>query len=298
MTDVRTSDAFSTTASTSQELKDELVGQMIYRSGSGVMVMYHVKDNGMPDPESGVPLPTICGGYAYVSGGVQAIDFIRIDMREDGSFAIKSEAMNYDMNRHSWSGMQNAYNYVTGSNVYGFEHPMPGLCLTGDSGSPSWIWDEASKSYQYFGAMASGESCAGAIIGSGTDWMPKVLEKYNVNVALGTGGDHTVTFGAVRDLGEEYDFSGLDNNGNTLTVRRKMGSLTYTDSKEENATTDFCGVLSGVNTWNNLANRKDLDNWFNYGGDYLNSGRNVSETSGKIDQGELLQTNNYGGPRN
>lgn len=290
VTDVRTSDAFSTTASTSQELKDELVGQMIYRSGSGVMAMYHVKDNGMPDPESGVPLPTICGGYAYVSGGVQAIDFIRIDTREDGSFAIKSEAMNYDMDRHSWSGMQNTYNYVTGSNVYGFEHPMPGLCLTGDSGSPSWIWDEATGSYQYFGAMASGESCAGAIIGSGTDWMPKVLEKYNVNIALGTGGDHRVTFGAVNVLGDE--FSGLDNNGDTLTIRKKMGSLSYTGSNGQAETTAFCGVQSGVNTWNNLANLKDLDNWFSYGEGYLNSGRNVSEASGKIDQGELLQTNN------
>lgn len=285
VTDVRTEDAFSTTGS-----PQELEGKMIYRSGSGVMVMYHVKENGMPDPESGVPLPTICGGYTYVSGGVQAIDFIRIDEQEDGSFAAKSEAMNYNRERHSWSGMQNTYDYVTGSNVYGFEHPMPGLCLTGDSGSPSWIWDEASSSYKYFGAMASGESCAGAIIGSGTDWMPKILEKYNVNATLGKGGDHTVTFHAVDALGEE--FSGLDNSGNTLTIQKKMGSLTYTDSDGQAAKTDFCGVQSGVNTWNDLANRKDLDNWFNYGGGYLNSGRNVSADSGMIDQGELLQTNN------
>ncbi len=264
VTDARTSDVYNDMSM----LGKPLTGELLYRAGSGTMFMAEVDADGMAD--SGAA-PSIRGAYDYVTGGLTTIDaWNQRETQEGGDF-------NYSV-YHTVN--DNIYAYITGTQASGQVNPLPYIGKGGDSGSPSWVWNEAAGQYQYISALQSGGGNFSQDIGAWY-WELEKMESFNKNIALGS--DSVIHLTGVTALGDTITGNA---NGTTLTVQQHLGSITTGGE-----TTQFAGVQSGVNTWLNLNDIKDNLNWYNYGNEKLNANGDINRANeGKIVYGELMHT--------
>lgn len=262
VTDVRTSDVYNDT----EMLGQALTGQFLYRAGSGTMKMAEVDENGMANAGSAAGL---AGAYSYVTGGLVTIDsWGQRETQEGGDF-------NYSVN-HTVSS--DIYGYITGEQASGQVNPLPYVSLAGDSGSPSWVWNDKTGTYQYISALQSGGGTYSQDRGAWA-WTLEKMESFNKRVALGE--DTLIRLTAANTLGDTISGNA---NGTTLTVQQHLGSINYGEE-----TIRFAG--NSLNTWLSLNDIKDELNWYNYGNEMLNANGNVAvQDDSKITYGELMHT--------
>lgn len=213
-----------------------LVGQQVYRSGSGTMGVYN----------HSMQQTGLTAGYRYITGGVETL--------------TGETHYNADAFRTSVSDSNFSASGITAAK------PLPFVSLGGDSGSPAYIWNEETNQYEFLACLQSGDSFRFSQFNGNCAWTSKIVDNYNVAVDCGSalgGADHTVYVNAVtRDGGEVIQ-------GNTASTRPWHGSVTDAAGNE---LADFIGLRSGSNTWKSLNNVMNSNNWYAYGDGYLNAG--------------------------
>ncbi len=180
------------------------------------------------------------------------------------------------------SQLISAYNYVIGGIVSGAagyagttgfysqeyfdagginaSDPLTWVSRPGDSGSPLYVWDDASGTYQYIGSnrgeILSGQVGSAFVVDTTFD-KQVVEERYTKRVNMGAVSE--VYLNAVSTQGETV----TDNWGRSTT--KWLGTVTG----EGMETVSFVGLKSGLNTWSDLSGLKDTQNWYTYGESYV-----------------------------
>lgn len=211
-----------------------LVGQQIYRSGSGTMGVYN----------HSMQQTSLKAAYNYITGGVETL--------------TGETHYNADAFRTSVSDSNFSASGITAAK------PLPFVVLGGDSGSPGYIWNEETNRYEFLASAQSGDSFRFSQFNGNCAWTSKIVDSYNVAVDCGSvqGDDHTVYINAVtRDGGQVIQ-------GDTASTRPWHGSVT---DAAGNVLADFIGLRSGSNTWKSLNNVMNSNNWYSYGDGYLNA---------------------------
>lgn len=138
--------------------------------------------------------------------------------------------------------------------------PLTWVSRPGDSGSPLYVWDDASGTYQYIGSnrgeMLSGQVGSAFVTNTAFD-KQVVEERYTKRVNMGTVG--TVYLNAVNTQGETV----TDDKGYSTT--KWLGTVTGAGME----TVSFVGLQSGLNTWSDLSGLKDTQNWYAYNQSYV-----------------------------
>ncbi len=231
VTDVTGSTVYgSTTGDYSAITERKLVGQLLYRAGSGTQ---YIRDyNGV--------MTRVCGGYAYITGGVQVITGVNNINPADGAFS-------------TWTGLVNP-----GPSGVSDSAPLPFFGKPGDSGSPTWVWNDATGQYEYLNAVQSGGL---ALQSRGScEWTVKTMQMYDKEVDLASALENTVYINATARTDEVIQDTIRSTNLWRGTVTNASGEVLQ----------DFVGVKDGMYTWKNLAPLKDTNNWYSYGGSYMN----------------------------
>ena len=229
------------------DIFSRLLGQMEYRSGSGTKSLWDLDGyrTGMG------------GAYSYATGGVRIITG---GQNNNPTYGFFTTVGNMD---YSEAGISES-------------SPLPFAPDGGDSGSPVWIWDDASQSYLYMDAYQSifgdGERSANARGAINYTW--DSLERFDQDVAVNGStvhirgvvardGDEVVTENIVRDGQVHHTYSTTLHKGQVVDA-------------QGNVITDYVGVKGDgdeyINTWLNLAPEKDKATWFAYDNKYYNVG--------------------------
>ncbi len=126
ITDVQTATLYS---GTSEDLmKNHMkVGELLYRAGSGIMHLYDTATN---------TTTSLTGANVYVTGGIDKVD----RWVENGSEVTLIT--------------NPAYN---GTEPKPSDEPLPFGINAGDSGSPTFIYNTATKQYEFIAAASNGE---------------------------------------------------------------------------------------------------------------------------------------------
>ena len=250
ITDV-TSNALYSGISAETSLEDEtriiegLEGQKLYHAGGGKMTMY-VPDDKNPTAEF------MSSAYAYITGSV---DTITNAVMRGGYTESSANSVIIDANM---------------SNGATEADPLPFGSRGGDSGSPTFVWNETTKQYEYIAAIQSGVNDAYNPTGAwsqargAVSWTHKTLSQFDKVVDMSTEGS-TVYLNAINNkAGDAY----TDAAGNTATVY--SGNVTKTNADGESETiVSYNGIQTGNHTWKSLLGLKDTDNWYANSG-YLN----------------------------
>ena len=224
-TDVVGSQVFSGTLAPGTDIQ-------YYRAGAGTM---KVADH------SGATTG-IAGAYAYASGSINTGVYGNLDA--NGNFNVFHYA--------NWTpeGVNDA-------------SPLPYSLASGDSGSPAWIWNDATGQFEYLAAGQSGTDSFSHLRGN-TRYTLETMASFDKKIALSADASETIyvnaVTGTVDAIADRETSSTLSTTDNLAT-----GTVTFGD-----ASVEFKGVRSGTHTWKNLSAEKDKDNWFNYGDAYLN----------------------------
>ncbi len=228
-----------------------LAGELLYRSGSGHM--YKTSEDGSRN--------WCANPYTYITGGIDTI----------GSLAVNSSDGSYSVN---------TYFTYTGDEV-GKSEPLPYKADQGDSGSPSWVWNENTQQYEYIAALQSGNEYNYSQFRGNCEWTNETMASFDVGVTMGSG--NAVYLNAITGVGESLSDSGV---GASTTLR--YGLVTDADGNE---LARYNGVQSGTHTWKNLAALKDTSNWYNYGDEYLNATKE-SSASASLTWADLFHNDN------
>ena len=227
-----------------------LAGTMEYRSGAGRMSLWSLDGTNT----------LLQAAYIYAIGGMRLIDKSGVNNSEEGFFTTTT-TMDYSAQGISESD------------------PLPFAPASGDSGSPVWIWDEDSHSYVYLNAyqsifQAPGGGARSANARGAIDYTWKVLDKFNKEVTV-SGSTVHITGVAVRD-DDQVVTEGIIVDGrvdHTYTAKLHKGSVL---DAQGNTLQQFVGVRGDggkyINTWLNLSEVKNTDNWFAYDNKYYNVG--------------------------
>ena len=261
ITDVETATLFS---GSSAEMREYAMGQLLYHAGAGTMQMY--------DAATGT-VSGMTGAYAYIIGGIDTVDRVATGGK-DGEGDIV----------HTQFEMEGYYSISS-------SQPMPFAGLSGDSGSPIFIYNEKTQQYEYVGAVAYiggyGTSTWGAV-----SYVDKVLDSYDKVVSSAS----TIHIGAVNTAGATVSADNVGYNyGMSETVSTTPYSGKVTDANG-NVLQSFVGVKSDISTWKDLSSIIDTDNWYNYNNDFLNAAPYITgnhATSGKsLTYADLYMTEN------
>ena len=189
-------------------------------------------------------LTQIGGAYNYVTGGVMQL--WGHQGSPGGSLSVYHN-MNYG-----------AGGISSGS-------PLPWISQGGDSGSPLYVWNDATQSYQYFGGTYGGD--AGnryTVIASNTTFDKQTVESFNEYVQM--QGLGTICLNAVTGVGQT-----ITSGGHTTT--KKYGTVTDASgnvlTNAAGNAVEYYGLASGLNTWGDLSGLKDTQNWYSYGQNYV-----------------------------
>ena len=201
----------------------EFKGDYLYHSGGGTMKL-HKEDVGNVD---------LCGGYAYIIGGINTITDI---WWNDGA--------NMSVISHP------SYGDGVGASV---TNPLPNGVHYGDSGSPIFIYNSETKQYEY---IASQQSFSGSGNGwsqarGNVEWSHEALEAFNARVTMKENAA-VVYLNAVNRAGETKGDG---------TYSTTLYSGTATDSMG-NTLASYVGVRTGLNTWADFSGVKDQQNWY------------------------------------
>lgn len=200
-------------------------GQYLYHSGAGLMGVY----------KEGIGYSELAWAYNYTIGGINTITDV-------------------------WNGSGN--NSVISSPGYGDgrgacqENPLPNGIQGGDSGSPVYIYNASTGSYEYVAAQQSGHQQGGdgwSQARGNVKWTRDTLESFNARVTM-SPTTSTVYLNAIDTAGE------------TKTEGTNSATLYSGAVKDStgNELVRYNGVRSGLNTWGDLSTVKDLQNWYAY----------------------------------
>lgn len=200
-------------------------GQYLYHSGAGLMGVY----------KEGIGYSELAWAYNYTIGGINTITDV-------------------------WNGSGN--NSVISSPGYGDgrgacqENPLPNGIQGGDSGSPVYIYNASTGSYEYVAAQQSGYQQGGdgwSQARGNVKWTRDTLESFNARVTM------SPTTSAVY-------LNAIDTAGETKTEGTNSATLYSGAVKDStgNELVRYNGVQSGLNTWGDLSTVKDLQNWYAY----------------------------------
>lgn len=229
---------------------------LLYRAGAGVM---SVRD-------TDGKITVIYDAYSYITGGIVRTDGMSVVGKTGDSRGL---SVRFD---YSKSGISEL-------------NPLPFSGDSGDSGSPVWIWNEATGAYEYVVAVQA----VNGVYGTGTntyckgapEWTVQTMDSYSKAVDIGAG-TNTVYVNAVKQQSETVvDSAGREGEKWIGTVTNINGDLI----------TEFQGVQSGINTWHSLTPEIDNSNWYAYTGQYLNAGDAVSDTK-ELSKATLFLTEN------
>lgn len=126
----------------------------------------------------------------------------------------------------------------------------------GDSGSPTFIYNPTTGKYEYIAAQQSAGAEAYGQARGNVEWTQETLNKFDVNIDMSEAS--TIHLGAVNKAGE--------------TITETLGDKAYSTTLYSGLATDangkevgeYIGVQTGINTWTNLNDRKNLNNWYAY----------------------------------
>ena len=214
------------------DIAAQLRGRMEYRSGSGSMSLWDLDGYSTG----------LRSAYGYAIGAVRHID--TVGTNQYGFFTTN---VTFDPSQNGISA----------------EDPLPFSPDSGDSGSPVWVWDDATQSYLYMDSYQAISGRKGIATGA-IDFTWDSLERFDVPVTV---SGNTVHIKGVTATEEDEEIS-----DGTLTAKLHKGhvidgagnSIDYVGVKADN--NDY------INTWLNLAEVKDNANWFAYDNKYYNVG--------------------------
>lgn len=204
-----------------------LVGQHLYHSGAGAKGLY--------DASTGV---TTEYGWAYqfITGGINQIQSVQI---------------------HEGTTNLSVFQYLDQKGASDL-NPLPFAVRSGDSGSPSFIYNSENNRYEYLAGQQSYSVTMSQARGN-LEYTREKLVQFDVNVEMPESG--TLYLNAVN----KEDETRTDNGGRTGTEWH--GSITNGQGAEIAC---FAGVKTGLNTWASLHELKDTQNWYAYtSDDYL-----------------------------
>lgn len=242
ITDVTSSQLYDSVGNLEQG--HSIVGEYEYRAGSGKMSV--VNKDGSPIPKT--------GAYYYITGGLTVITTASKQV-PDGTTdnrGLPNDSFRAGVTNVKW-----------GTNGVSEKFPLPFVGQGGDSGSPMWVWDEASQSYQLFSVIYGGGGNNTYSYGA-SQWTEGIMEYYNKTVDMPGGDSSTVYLHAVDAQGTEV----ISDSINNVSTQPWYGKVT---DGTGNVLTEFCGVQSGLHTWRSLTDIKNTDNWYSYDADYLNA---------------------------
>lgn len=207
---------------------DTLDGGLIYHSGAGGMAVW-TEDRGKLG---------LAGPYVFITGGINKVS----------NAVTHASATATNTSIHQDPGYGNG---VGASEM----NPLPNAVQPGDSGSPIFIYNEATGQYEY---LAAQQSCGGNSYSQARGdvvWTHSALASFNK--AVNTGAEGLVKLGAISEAGELIS----DNRGNSTQIY--TGTATAADGS---ALAQYRGIHSGKSTWSDLADVKDQSNWYAYTG--------------------------------
>ena len=208
------------------------------------MLGYHAGSGRFTLSDYGGNLNQLAGSYSYVTGGIMQLNGYNGTLGD--SYAI------YHRLDYGQGGISTS-------------NPLPWISLNGDSGSPLYVWNNETQSYQYFGGTYGGD--AGnryTIVASNTTFDKATVESYHEYVQM--QGLGTVCLNAVTGVGETVT------SGERSTTKR-YGNVTDASGNVLTNTAghavEYNGLASGLNTWGDLSALKDTQNWYSYNQSYL-----------------------------
>ncbi|MBR5878263.1 MAG: hypothetical protein IKY91_01835, partial [Akkermansia sp.] len=207
---------------------ESLSGQHLYHSGAGTMGVWREGDS-----KAG-----LAGPYTFIIGAINNIT----------SAQTHASATATNTSVHQNPG----YGDGVGASV---TNPLPNAIQGGDSGSPVFIYNEATGQYEYLAAQQSGGGNSYGQARGDVAWTHAALDSFNVK--LNTGAGAVVTLGAIDIAGETIS----DNKNNSTQIYRGIA----TDGVG-NELGRYRGVQSGESTWSDLSDVKNQTNWYAYTG--------------------------------
>ncbi len=175
------------------------------------------------------------GGYQFTTGGISKPIYV---VHNGGDVYVQSY---YD----SSSAGVNA------------DNPLPYQVNSGDSGSPVFVYD--GEQYKLWGSVVGMIGSTHSIYDSYPSQYQNTIDRFNTALDMSSAdrvnGVNTVYLGAVTEHGELI----VDNEW-------RMGMNWYGSAKVGAQEIRFCGVKSGLNTWADLSDLKDTQNWYAYNG--------------------------------
>lgn len=262
----------ATLASGSGDMK----GTLVYRVGGGAQQLR--TESGTTD---------MCDAGSYLVGGVGSIG-----TWSDYTTAANDVKQGIITGQTSWKNGEGA----------GSGTPLPFGSTGGDSGSPYFIYDTESGSFQLLMAHTGSVNGNTMYASTAPEWAADVMDSDNVRVDMSLAGG-SVRFRGVEKADDDKGSGTTDViNGLEVTVQACKGYLSKGDGtnlydKNWNSVT-FNGVESGQHTWKDLSGLKNQDNWYAYDNSYLNATESVIvvdkvnvQASG-LSYSELYQTQN------
>lgn len=135
------------------------------------------------------------------------------------------------------------------------DNPLPYQANGGDSGSPIFVYD--GEQYKLWGSAVAVIGSTHSVYNSYPTQYQNAIDRFNKTLDMSTAdlvnGVNTVYLGSVTEHGELI----ADNEWN-------MGVSWYGSAKLGEQEIRFCGVKSGLNTWADLSDLKDTQNWYAY----------------------------------
>ena len=153
---------------TDPEYLDNMKGRLVLRAGSGTQAI--ATGNGKQD--------TVSGGYSYLTGGTLVFE---------GQASVPGTGEPDPENAKTYPAYRFWYNFKKPSE----SNPLPSGILAGDSGSPSYVFNEKSGRWEWVGA---GQSQGGSGYGefsqmrSGNQWASDYVDSFNCTVSVSEGG--------------------------------------------------------------------------------------------------------------
>ncbi len=240
VTDVTTSNLYSNDKLT----YENVYGELLYHSGGGYSDVYN--------PETGIDT----GIERGITSGIIQID--GLGKAENGNFWMGHTADGWDVT----------------------VDPLPFGVNSGDSGSPSWIWDDEAQEYRYVAAVAIEDwsNLANGTSKGNLKFASEVVESYNRTIDSDSGQIF------LSQTSQTEETISQDSISTTLWKGEVTDAL-------GNVLTSYTGVQSGLSTWNDMSAIRDYDNWYARTQNYLNASQNNS-TAGKLDYADLFMTDN------
>lgn len=254
ITDVQTATLYS---GTSEDFKKNHMkeGELLYRAGSGTMYLFDTATN---------TTTSLTGANVYVTGGIDKVDRWVVENGSEVTLITNP-----------------AYN---GTAPKPSDEPLPFGITPGDSGSPTFIYNTATKQYEFIAAASNGEGGESWHKGS-IDYVRAQQSQYD-KVVTTTADAAELHIGEVSTPGKEIKAT-VDTNHEVST---KPCSGWVTDANGGKLKS-FVGVSTGISTWSDLSGLKDTANWYAYDNKYLNA-TPYAEGGKALTYADLFKTEN------